>query len=474
LFDLFESLLGDFTGVDYGEIRFHERNQNAISIRKGELETAKATNYSGAAVRVLHQGGWGFSSTNRIERDELKRTISDAIKAAKVSSLGKKSKDVKLAKANLAKGKFSPKINDPLTNHSFEEKLELVRNIESKVGKASPIIQSAYVLYTETLDKKYILTTDGARAEIYDSKPEFIIFAVASDGKDYVQSFEAIGTTGGWQDLFSKRPAEAMIDPIVERLSKLLKAPYTQGERATVILDSGIVGLISHEAIGHTVEADFVLSGAITKDKIGQRVGSELVTMFDSGPEQNAGGTLLVDDEGVLTEKTIIIEKGILKSYLHNRETAAKMNVKPTGNARAYEYSDEPLIRMRNTGIEPGNSTLDEMIAGIKHGYLLKNAGGGQADANAEFMFQVQEAYRIENGKVGELLRDVTISGQAFDVLLSVDALSKDFKWDMGFGHCGKGQPAKVDGGGPYLRCQAIVGGRIDPTRNRVRGGRND
>ena len=460
MFDLLEPLLSEFSGVDYGEIRFHERNQNAIAIRKGELETAKATSYSGAAVRVLSQGGWGFSSTNRIERNELKRTISDAIKAAKVSSAGKKSKEVKLAKANLAKGKFEPKINDPLTNHRFEEKLELVRNTEAKVAKASPLIQSAYVYYNETLDKKYILTTDGARAEIYDSKPEFFILAVASDGKDYVRALEATGTTGGWKDLFSKKSPETMVDRVVERVSKLLKAPYPPGERATVILDPGLVGLISHEAIGHTVEADFVLSGAITKDKINQRVGSELVTMFDSGPEQNAGGTLLVDDEGVLTEKTIIIENGILKSFLHNRETAAKMNVKPTGNARAYEYPDEPLIRMRNTGIEPGKNTLESMIAEIKHGYLLKQAGGGQADANAEFMFQVSEAYRIEDGKVGELLRDVTISGQAFDVLLSVDALSKDFIWDMGWGHCGKGQPAKVDGGGPYLRCQVIIGGR--------------
>jgi|UniRef100_A0A7C6A8K2 TldD protein len=460
MFDLLEPLLSEFSGLDYGEIRFHERIQNSIAIRKGELETAKATNYSGVAIRVLYQGGWGFSSTNRIEPAELKRTAIDAIKAAKVSSLGKKSKAVKLAEANLAKGKFSPPINDPLTNHSFEEKLELVRKVEAKVRKASPIIQSASVVYNETLDKKFILTTDGARAEIDDAKPEFIIYAVASDGKDYVPAYEAIGTTGGWLDLFSKKSPETMIERVVQRAEKLLKAPYPQGERTTVILDPGIVGLIAHEAIGHTVEADFVLSGAITKDKLNQRVASELVTLFDSGPEPNAGGTLLVDDEGVRTEKTIIIENGILKSYLHNRETAAKMNAKPTGNARAYEYSDEPLIRMRNTGIKPGQANLAAMISEVKHGYLLKSAGGGQADANAEFMFKAQEAYRIENGKIGELLRDVTISGQAFDVLLSVDAVSKDFAWDMGYGHCGKMQPAKVDGGGPYLRCQAIIGGR--------------
>ncbi|GAI07032.1 unnamed protein product, partial [marine sediment metagenome] len=132
----------------------------------------------------------------------------------------------------------------------------------------------------------------------------------------------------------------------------------------------------------------------------------------------------------------------------------------PTGNARAFEYSDEPLIRMRNTYIEPGNHELEDMILEIKKGYLLKGPMSGQADANAEFMFGVQEAYEIKNGKLGKLLRGATISGQAFEVLNSVDAVSKDFQWDLGSGYCGKKQYAKVDAGGPYLRCKLIIGGR--------------
>jgi len=118
------------------------------------------------------------------------------------------------------------------------------------------------------------------------------------------------------------------------------------------------------------------------------------------------------------------------------------------------------LIRMRNTYIEPGERTLEELISEVQEGYLLKGARGGQADANAEFMFSVQEAYRIENGKLGELLRGAAISGQAFEVLQSVDAVSREFRFDLGAGYCGKLQPAKVDAGGAYLRCKAIVGGR--------------
>jgi TldD protein len=458
MFNLLEDLLGEFSGVDYGELRYHERKNINISIRQGELETANTTVYSGVGVRAFHRGGWGFSSTSRIDKESIKGAIYDAIRGAKAS--GKKGK-ARLGEANLAKGKFTPQINDPLTNHSFEEKLDLVQRTEEKL-RSFDFIASAACSYIENLDHKYILTTDGARAEIIDSKPEFRVMGVAADGGERVEAYESLGATGGWKDLFKKEPDE-LVEIVAKRAGDLLRAKHPKGERATVILDPGIVGLLAHEAIGHTVEADFVLAGAITKDKIGKRVASELVTLVDSGPsqfEEHAAGILLVDDEGVITERTVIIENGILKSYLHNRETAGVFGIRSTGNARAFEYSDDPLIRMRNTYVEPGDKELEEMISEMKEGYLLKGAGGGQADSNAEFMFAVQEAYRIKDGRIRELLRGMTISGQAFEVLQTVDAVGGEFRFDLGAGYCGKLQPAKVDAGGPYLRCQAIIGGR--------------
>ena len=149
-----------------------------------------------------------------------------------------------------------------------------------------------------------------------------------------------------------------------------------------------------------------------------------------------------------------------MKSYLHDRASAAREGVAPTGNARAWEYDDEPLIRMRNTYIEPGEQSLDELIAGIEDGYMLDSPSNGQADSNGEFMFGTMEAYRIQNGVKGPLLRGVNLAGKAFEVLGTVDGVSSEFRWDLGSGHCGKGQPMKVDAGGPWLRCQAILGGR--------------
>jgi len=240
-----------------------------------------------------------------------------------------------------------------------------------------------------------------------------------------------------------------------------LGAEHPEGGRAKVVLNPELVALLSHEAIGHTVESDFVLSGSIAKGKIGEKVASELVTLVDDGTATpHAGGWIPIDDEGAESERTEIIKDGVLKNYLCDRETAKILNMEPMGNSRAFEYSDEPIVRMTNTFIDPGDRKPEELVEEVDDGFYLEGGLGGQADANAEFMFGVQKAYRIEKGEKTDLLRGVSISGSAFEVLESVDAVADDFKLDLGAGYCGKTQAAKVDGGGPHIRCKAIIGGK--------------
>jgi len=227
-------------------------------------------------------------------------------------------------------------------------------------------------------------------------------------------------------------------------------------------MDPKVVGIIAHEAIGHTVESDFVMAGSVVKGKIGKKVASDIVTMVDTGEQDYASGWLPVDDAGVKTQKTVIIEKGILKSYLHSRFSANHFGVEPTGSERAFEYDNEPLIRMRNTYLEPGTFKRDELFEGIKHGYYLVMPGGGQADSTAEFMFSIMEAYEIKNGEVGDIVKNVSVTGNAFEVLESVDAIGTDWKLEMSNGHCGKWQRAKVDGGGGTTRAKALVSGRTN------------
>lgn len=446
------------------ELRMHDRRSLQVMVRKGVVESAASRHVRGVGVRVLVDGCWGFSGTARLDREGLAGAVRAATAAAETSAKGKVNRVEKLADCRLAVGDFSTCDASDLRPRTTEEKTALVVDTEKRVRLSSPSICSAMCRYTEIMDEKLIVSSDGADARLQDSKLEFMASAVAEKDGDMTVGWKGRGVTGGWSDLFALWTPEMVAERAGKSAVDLLTAPYAPGGAATVILNPELVGLLAHEAVGHTVEADFVLSGSAASDKLGQKVASELVTLVDSGPAylggSAAGGVVLVDDEGVPAGRTVVIENGVLKSFLHDRETAALFGVAPTGNARAWLYDDEPLIRMRNTYMEPGEHELDEMIASIDDGFLLEGAGSGQADANAEFMFGVQEAREIKNGKVGRLMRGASISGDAFDVLSSVDMVGSHFEWAIGSGHCGKGQPAKVDGGGSHVRCKVVVGGR--------------
>jgi len=449
--------------VDYADARWQERKSLSIRITKGELESANFTRLTGTGIRVWKDGGWGFSSTNDPSSASLAEAAQNALRAAKIAALNKKEKTKTLKERRPAQGRFQAIGTDPLAKHSYEEKMAVVRETEAAIRKGAKGIVSSTAVWREIDDHKLIVSTDGARVELHYCKPDFYAVGVAKAGGQRVRAAEASGVTGGWKELFRKGSPEVLAERAARRATALAKAKHLTGGRATVILDPAVVGLISHEAVGHTVEADFVLAGSILKGKVGERVASDLVTLVDSGnPSEDAAaaGTIFADDEGTLSGRTVLIRKGILVGYLHDRETAGILGQPVTGNARAFEHTDEPIVRMTNTYILPGDWTYEEILHDTKEGYLVKGAGGGQADANGEFMFEVQEAYRVENGELGELYKSVTLSGQTFDLLKSVDAISREFAFDLGSGFCGKFQLARVDGGGGYLRCQAILGGR--------------
>jgi len=395
-----------------------------------------------------------------MDTEDIIETLRRAEVSARVASENRAESVKGISEDRVATGLFSANITGNLHNIGVETKIETALKAAKRAKTEG--IKTTSSVYREILDHKIIVSSIGAEAEIYDSKPEFRVSAIAAEGGVMVSGSESRGVTGGWGELFSPSSPENMADMAARKAIRLSKAKVIRGGKSRVILDQGLVGLISHEAIGHTAEADFVLSGSAAAGLIGKQVASPLVTMVDSGVSAingNAAGSIPVDDEGTLTREAVLIENGIMKGYMHNRETAYLFGVEPTGNARAYEYDDEPIIRMRNTFILPGDMTLEEMLEDVREGYLLKGAGSGQADANAEFMFDVQEAYRITSGEIGELFRGASISGNAFEVLKSVDAIGRDFRYDMGAGYCGKGQPAKVDGGGGPIRTTVMIGG---------------
>jgi len=450
-------------GGAFVELRYHRRRTRSIGVEHGRVDQARINEHAGVGVRVLEDGSWGFASTDRLEVGALRRAIEQARAAARASRAAQRERARELPPALLARGVFEEPGFDELAAQPIERGLELALRLEAQARGTSGKIRSATCAYSELFEEKAVVTSDGARAWTRVVRPEFRISAVAEEAGEIQRGARSIGTTGAWDCLFGGASAEDLTDSAARMAVDLLSARYPEGGRRRVLLSPSIVGLLTHEAIGHTVEADFVAAGSCARGKLGQRVASELVTLCDSGRSEHlrgAGGTLPVDDEGVLTQRTVILRQGILESYLHDRSSAAEFGVEPTGNARAWEYEDPPLIRMRNTYIEPGTSSLEELIEGVGDGLMLDGPKNGQADANGEFMFGTLQAWPIRGGKLGALQRGANISGLAFDVLRTVDGVGSEFRWDLGSGFCGKGQPAKVDAGGPWLSCQVLVGGR--------------
>lgn len=441
------------------EARYHQRKRIEVRADKGRLQRAIIDDFAGIGIRVLVDGAWGYASTSELNNNAVQETLKNAVAAAK--NLAPKMKEkIKLAPIKPVTGTFKSIGKDPFANHSIEERVKLVMDADKLIRESDERIKGSMVFLREPSNHRIIMNSDGTEVELFDSRPDFYIQATASEGGKIMPYIDATGHTGGWE-LFEKTPPENMVKRAVDIAIKLLDAPLAKGGKQTVIMEPSVVGIICHEAIGHTVESDFVMSGSAAKGKIGKKVASEHVTMIDTGEQENAGGWLAVDDAGVKSKRTVIIEKGIMKSYLHSRFSAHHFSVEPTGNERAWEYNDEPLIRMRNTYLEPGKFTKEELIEGVKFGYLCVEPGGGQADSTAEFMFSITEAYEIVKGEVGKLVKNVTLTGNAFEVLESIDGVANNWKLDMNSGHCGKWQPAKVDGGGGTTRAITLVSGDV-------------
>jgi TldD protein len=320
-------------------------------------------------------------------------------------------------------------------------------------------------VWAQCLDiEKLLVVSDGADSRFY--QPRSIVYvSMSAEGKNGIplEAITHFGGLGSFTALFSNPTIlREKLDKLYLTLMNKIDGIHAAAGLHTCIMGPELAGILAHEAVGHTVEADIVLGGSVAAHNLNKRVGSDQVTMVDFA--HTALGKpcplpVYVDDEGTVARDAVLVENGILKSFMHSKETAQHFGVEPHGNARAFAFSDAPLIRMRNTAILPGNHKLEEMIASVDRGYYLVKTGNGQADSTGEFTFSIAEGYEIKNGKIGRAILDTTISGVAFEMLQTVDMVSDDMFWDCA-GFCGKFQPMTVGSGGPAVRCKITVGGR--------------
>ncbi|MBA3043545.1 TldD/PmbA family protein, partial [archaeon] len=306
----------------------------------------------------------------------------------------------------------------------------------------------------------HFLNSEGS--DIYSGVPRVVAQAdlIAKKDENLIGYRVRVGGTSGFEIFDSNDPVEKGVCAAKSAV-RILSAEKSPSGRFPVIANPDLTGVFAHEALGHAAEADSVISGeSILEKRIGEKVASELVTIYDDPTMENGFGSFPYDDEGLKGSKKILIENGVLKNFILNRETAFKLGMNPNGGARAESFAVRPLVRMSNTMIEKGNYSFDELIEDIKYGVYAKGTRGGQVDtAKGSFQFSAQEAWLIEHGEVTKPLKDLSLSGLTLETLKNIDAVAKDVRFgEPGF--CGKGQLVPVGDGGPHIRIkEVLIGG---------------
>ena len=458
--DILTAKKGLFVPGTHSELRGQLNRNRRVTLLSGNLVRNERSDISGVSARVYRNGTFGFSSMAEYSPEAAEMVLKAASENAdfmdKHAPAGKPALPVLPAKTY--------KTENDIRDAAQKVYIDFAKELDSYIAQRYPDLMSRAVAAMEDSMEKLLVTSDGMDSHMIAPRSYVYIFLTAQtpDGNP-VELYTPIGGEGTFPMNFTDPSVYyPVIDDLYEKLMQKREGVYANAGVRTVILGGMMTGMLSHEAVGHTVEADLVLGGSVAAHNLNKRVASDKVTMTDFANMafgKRCPLPVFVDDEGTEARDVTLIENGILKGYMNNRESALHFGMEPRGNARAWLFSDEPLIRMRNTAVHPGTDKLEDMIASIDDGYYLIDSNNGQADTTGEFMFGVTMGYEIKNGKLGKALLDTTISGVAFEMLKTVDMVSDELTW-VSSGMCGKKQPMPVGMGGPALRCKVMIGGR--------------
>jgi len=446
--------------LEHTELRAQVNTRRNVTLLNGNLVSNLRSDESGVSARVYKGGVYGFASSAEYTDEQIKAVLAAAKENAEFMDTRIRKNKPALPSLGTGKKELLHNVRD------VEQKvfIDFAKEIDAYISRKYPNLASRTISARSDSMEKLLVVSDGCDSHSIIPRCYIYIFLTANtnDGTT-VELFKPLGGFGYFDELFTNPDAlHDEIDKLYSDLMKKAEGVYCDAGYKDVVMHPNLAGILAHEAVGHTVEADLVLGGSVAAHNLGKQVASELVTMVDfahTALGETVPLPVYVDDEGTPAEDAVLIKDGILTGYMNNRETAQHFGMKPQGNARAFLFSDEPLIRMRNTAILPGKDKLEDMIASIDDGYYLTETNNGQADTTGEFMFGVCMGYEIKNGKLGRAIRDTTISGVAFEMLKTVDMLSDDMVW-LSSGFCGKKQPMPVGMGGPAVKCKVNIGGR--------------
>jgi len=439
--------------ADYTEIRLEERESTRVMFRGQDLDTASAVIDRGGIVRCLvKSGGWGIATFN--DRKDLPHRVQQAYEGA----CAVQAEPVSLAPIPASEDTVAVPLERDFRGVSLTDKRKLTEEYNHILLSFDSRIVDTRTLYVDSFSRVTFANSEGAFIE--EQRPDVTIFlsAVARQDGKVQRAFDGLSRVAGFEAVTGRHE---MAEAVAGRAVDLLSAPRVKGGRYTVVCNPKLAGTFVHEAFGHLSEADFVYENPQAQEMmvLGRRFGKDFLNIVDDGSIPGLRGSHKYDDEGTPTRRNELVKNGVLVGRLHSRETAAKMDEQPTGNARATGYRYPPIVRMTNTFIEGGDVPFDEMIGDIELGVYACDAFGGQT-ALENFSFSAAYAYMIREGQIAEMVRDVILSGNLFVTLDSIDAVGDDFQVSE-LGMCGKGQGGlPVSDGSPHIRIRdVIIGG---------------
>jgi TldD protein len=443
-------------GGDFAEVYGERAESTRIPLEENKIQGAETRRSLGVGIRVIHGEKQGYAYSDDLSPEKL---LEAARVAAYIAEGGKPLPPHAVSRQtgpDFYPIRFAPSAAD------VRSKVQLVLRANAAAFDFDARVRQVQVGFVDSAKDVLVANSDGLYIADFQTMLRFQIVVMAVEGSESQMGFYGGGGRIG-MEFFEGNSPECLAVEAARQALVQLGADEAPAGTMPVVIDNAWGGVWLHEAVGHGLEADFNRKKtSIYTDRVGQKVASELCTVVDDATLLNRRGSINIDDEGVVGQRKVLIEKGILKGYMQDRLNAHLMHQASTGSGRRESYQCIPMPRMTNTFLEPGEYTPDEIIASVSHGFYAKNFSGGQVDiSNGNYVFNVTEGYLIENGKIGRPVKNATLIGNGPNDLAKVTKVGSNWALDPGIGNCGKdGQSVPVGVGMPMiLVSEMTVGG---------------
>jgi len=439
-------------GGELAELFIEDSSSTSIVCEDNKIEQVISGRDMGAGLRLIYDKRTAYAYTNDINEKSLLNL------AKKIRSAAKGKRNL-LSDMTVKRPQVDFPILKPVDSIATNKKIERVKIANETGRNFDKRVRQVRVMYQDGIRKVMVANSKGEQAKDDRTGIVFVVHIVAQDGAIIQTGYESAGGFMGFE-LFDEEPPDKIARTAANRAIMMLEAEKSPAGEMIVVLSSDAGGTMIHEAVGHGLEGDFIQQGlSVYSKRLGEKIASTLITVVDDATLPAKRGSYRFDDEGMPSQRTVLVEDGVLKQFMYDRLSAMKGGKSSTGNGRRMSYKYRPIPRMTNTFIAPGRMNPDEILQSVKKGMFVKKMGGGEVNiVNGDFVFEVSEGYLIEDGKIKQPVRGATLTGNGPEVLRDIDMVGNDL--GFGIGTCGKdGQGAPVSDAQPTLRIPKIIVG---------------